>query len=70
MTGTGGNTFFARTAKLVEAAGAVSHFQKAVMRIGDFLIIIAVGLSIVLVIVELHRGLPVLDLLEFVLILQ
>ena len=69
VTGTGGNTFFARTAKLVEAAGAVSHFQKAVMRIGDFLIIIAVGLSIVLVIVELHRGLPVLDLLEFVLIL-
>ncbi|MGA7875895.1 MAG: HAD-IC family P-type ATPase, partial [Desulfoferrobacter sp.] len=69
VTGTGGNTFFARTAKLVETAGAVSHFQKAVMRVGDFLILIAVGLSIVLIVVELHRKLPVLDLVEFVLIL-
>jgi H+-transporting ATPase len=69
VTSTGAHTFFARTAKLVETAGAVSHFQKAVMRVGDFLIFIAVGLSIILVIVELHRNLPVLDLVEFVLIL-
>jgi H+-transporting ATPase len=69
VTSTGGHTFFARTAKLVETAGAVSHFQKAVMRVGDFLILIAVGLSIVLIVVELHRGLPVLNLVEFVLIL-
>ncbi|MGC8492740.1 MAG: plasma-membrane proton-efflux P-type ATPase [Syntrophobacteraceae bacterium] len=69
VTGTGGNTFFARTAKLVETAGAVSHFQKAVMKIGNFLIIIAVALSIILVVVELHRRLPVLTLVEFVLIL-
>jgi H+-transporting ATPase len=69
VTATGGNTFFARTAKLVETAGAVSHFQKAVMRIGDFLIIIAIALSIILVVVELHRGLPPLDLIQFVLIL-
>jgi len=69
VTSTGGNTFFARTAKLVESAGAVSHFQKAVMRVGDFLIFIAVGLSVILIVVELHRGLPVLDLTEFVLIL-
>ena len=69
VTNTGGNTFFARTAKLVETAGAVSHFQKAVMRIGDFLIVIAVALSVVLILVELHRGLPPLDLIQFVLIL-
>jgi H+-transporting ATPase len=69
VTSTGGHTFFARTAKLVETAGAVSHFQKAVLRVGDFLIIIAVALSIILVVVELHRGLPVMDLVEFVLIL-
>jgi H+-transporting ATPase len=69
VTSTAGHTFFARTAKLVETAGAVSHFQKAVMRVGDFLILIAVGLSIILIVVELHRGLPVLDLVEFVLIL-
>ena len=69
VSGTGGNTFFSRTAKLVESAGAVSHFQKAVMRVGDFLIFIAAGLSIILVMVELHRDLPVLTLVEFVLIL-
>jgi H+-transporting ATPase len=69
VTNTGGNTFFARTAKLVETAGAVSHFQKAVMRIGDFLIVIAIALSVVLILVELHRGLPALDLIQFVLIL-
>ncbi len=69
VTSTGGHTFFARTAKLVETAGAVSHFQKAVLRVGDFLIVIALALSIILVVVELHRGLPVMDLVEFVLIL-
>jgi len=69
VTGTGGNTYFARTAKLVEGAGAVSHFQKAVMRVGDFLIFIALGLSIILIVAELLRGVPVLRLVEFVLIL-
>jgi len=69
VTATGGNTFFARTAKLVETAGAVSHFQKAVMRVGDFLIFIAVGLSIILIVVEIIRGLPIVDLIQFVLIL-
>ncbi len=69
VTGTGGNTFFGRTAKLVEEAGAVSHFQKAVLRIGDFLIAIAVGLSIILISVELYRSEPFLELIQFVLIL-
>jgi len=69
VTGTGVNTFFGRTAKLVQEAGAVSHFQQAVMRIGDFLIFVAVGLSVVLAGVELHRNEPILDLAQFVLIL-
>ncbi|OEU78546.1 MAG: plasma-membrane proton-efflux P-type ATPase [Desulfobacterales bacterium C00003060] len=69
VTGTGVNTFFGRTAKLVGEAGAVSHFQKAVMRIGDFLIFVAVGLSIILIAVELYRGEPALELVQFVLIL-
>jgi len=69
VTGTGSNTFFGRTAKLVESAGAVSHFQKAVMRVGDFLIVMAIILSIILVTVELMRGLPAIRLIEFVLIL-
>jgi H+-transporting ATPase len=69
VTATAGHTFFARTAQLVETAGAVSHFQKAVMRIGDFLIFVALALSIVLIVVEVVRGLRFVDLIQFVLIL-
>ncbi|MFZ0842096.1 MAG: HAD-IC family P-type ATPase, partial [Xanthobacteraceae bacterium] len=42
---TGANTFFGRTAKLVAGAGAVSHAQKAMFEIGNFLIIVAVVLA-------------------------
>src|SRR5256885_7995619 len=49
ITATGGNTFFGRTAKLVAGAGSVSHFQRAVMKIGNFLIILALFLVVVLV---------------------
>ena len=69
VTNTGSDTFFGRTASLVASAGAQSHFQKAVMKVGDFLIFIAVGLSIILVVTELMRGAPVIDLIQFVLIL-
>lgn len=59
MTGlvgaTGSNTFFGRTAKLVASAGAQSHFQQAVMRVGDFLIILALILCVILSGVLLHR---------------
>ncbi|MCG8545723.1 MAG: plasma-membrane proton-efflux P-type ATPase [Alphaproteobacteria bacterium] len=78
VTGTGANTFFGRTAKLVAGAGAKSHCQEAVMRIGDFLIVMAIGLSILLIGFELYRDIVVqenwqwddiVDILHFVLIL-
>ncbi len=69
VTATGAQTFLGRTAKLVEGAGAVSHFQRAVMRIGDFLILVALILSAILIVVELFRGAPPATLLQFVLIL-
>jgi H+-transporting ATPase len=69
VTGTGANTFFGRTAKLVEGAGAVSHFQKAVMRVGDFLIFVAIALALLLVVTEILRGEPWAGLFKFVLIL-
>ncbi len=69
VTATGAHTFFGRTAKLVESAGAQSHFQQAVLHVGDFLILISVALSVVLVVVELFRQVPVLEMLQFVLIL-
>ena len=49
ITATGANTFFGRTAKLVATAGSVSHFQRAVMKIGNFLIILALVLVVILV---------------------
>jgi H+-transporting ATPase len=45
VTATGANTFFGRTAKLVAAAGSVSHFQRAVMKIGNFLIVLSLALA-------------------------
>ena len=69
VSATGAETFFAKTAKLVESAGAVSHFQKAVLQIGNFLIIVALVLCVLLVAVQLKRGDAFLDVLQFVLIL-
>src|SRR5438874_9271927 len=75
ITATGGNTFFGRTAKLVAGAGSVSHFQRAVMKIGNFLIILALVLVVILVASRLFdmRGhydrVVLLRLAEIVLIL-
>jgi H+-transporting ATPase len=55
VTKTGNNTFFGRTAKLVASAGSVSHAQKAVLQIGDFLIIVAFALALILIGVEVYR---------------
>ena len=51
----GNNTFFGRTAKLVASAGAKSHSQRAVEQIGDFLILLAAILAVVLVGVQVYR---------------
>ncbi|WP_097461365.1 plasma-membrane proton-efflux P-type ATPase [Mangrovitalea sediminis] len=69
VTATGSETFFGRTAKLVEGAGAVSHFQKAVLAIGDYLIYLSLALVAALIIVQLFRHAPLLDLVQFALIL-
>ena len=41
---TGPRTYFGKTAELVQQAHTVSHFQKAVLKIGDYLIVLAVVL--------------------------
>jgi H+-transporting ATPase len=69
VTATGGNTFFGQTAKLVESAGTVSHFQKAVLAIGDYLIYLSIGLVAVLIVVQLFRHAPLLEMVQFALIL-
>ena len=66
---TGGRTFFGKTTHLVASTKVVSHFQKAVLKIGNFLIILAIGLAFVLLTVEFVRGQDFLLLLRFALIL-
>ena len=66
---TGTNTYFGKTAQLVEEAVTVSHFQRAVLKIGDYLIIMAVALVAVIITVALFRGDPILTTLEFALVL-
>ena len=69
VTATGKNTRFGKTAGLVEQAKTVSHFQKAVLTIGDYLIYVSLVLVAILILVQLHRHAPWLDLIQFALIL-
>ncbi len=69
VTSTGKNTRFGKTAGLVEQAKTVSHFQKAVLNIGNYLIYVSLTLVAILVLVQLHRHTPWLDLVQFALIL-
>ena len=66
---TGTHTFFGKTAELVEQAHTVSHFQKAVLKIGDYLIVLAILLVALIVAVALYRHDPMLDTFEFALVL-
>ena len=66
---TGTNTYFGRTAQLVEQAHTVSHFQKAVLKIGNYLIILAVCLVAVIIGFAIYRGDPILTTLQFALVL-
>lgn len=69
VAGTGKDTYFGKTAKLVEKAKPISHFQKAVIQIGQYLIYISIALAAVLITVQLLRGDTVLHVIQFVLIL-
>ena len=66
---TGGKTYFGKTAQLVETAHTTSHFQKAVLRIGNYLIVLAVVLVVVIIGVGVYRGDPILTTLQFALVL-
>jgi H+-transporting ATPase len=67
--GTGANTYFGKTAQLVQEAQTVSHFQKAVLKIGNYLIILAVVLVAVIITVAIIRGDKILTTLQFALVL-
>ena len=69
VVATGAHTRFGKTASLVQQAKTVSHFQKAVLTIGDYLIYVSLALVAVLIIAGLHRGEDWLELVQFALIL-
>ncbi len=69
VTATGMDTFFGKTARLVEEARTDSHFQKAVVKIGDYLIVLAVALVVLIFMVALYRHESLLDTLQFALVL-
>lgn len=69
VTATGIETFFGKTVKLVGEAKSVSHFQKAILNIGNFLIVISLTLSVILIVAELIRGNSFLHILQYILLL-
>jgi H+-transporting ATPase len=66
---TGKDTYYGKTAQLVETAETRSHLQRAVIKIADYLIAIAVGLAIVILLIALFRGDRLLVVLQFALLL-
>jgi H+-transporting ATPase len=66
---TGVKTYFGKTATLVEQSQSVSHFQKAVLKIGNYLIVLALSLVALIIGFALYRGDPILTTLEFALVL-
>ncbi len=66
---TGSNTYFGKTALLVDRAHTVSHFQRAVLKIGNYLILLAGIFVSVIIVVSILRGDAVLTTLQFALVL-
>lgn len=66
---TGMKSFFGRTTGLVGEAVTPSHFQKAVIKIGDYLIALALALAVVIILVALFRHESPAETLQFALVL-
>ncbi|WP_240919925.1 plasma-membrane proton-efflux P-type ATPase [Paraglaciecola sp. 20A4] len=66
---TGEKTYFGKTAQLVKDVHSVSHFQRAVLKIGNYLIILAIALVALIITVAILRGDPILTTIQFALVL-
>jgi H+-transporting ATPase len=71
VVNTGMHTNFSNVVSLVAAASLKerSHFQKMVIQIGNFLILITVALVLLIVMVSLFRHEPLLEIARFALVL-
>ncbi|PNX53755.1 MAG: plasma-membrane proton-efflux P-type ATPase [Thermoplasmata archaeon M9B2D] len=69
VTEIGINSYFGKTTKLVAEAKKRSHFQKAVVKIGDYLIALAVTLVAIVFLGAMFRHEMLLETLQFALVL-
>ena len=66
---TGMNTYFGQTAKLVDEARTKSHFQKALLKIGDYLMLTGLAMVVIIFLVSLFRHQNILHTLQYALVL-
>jgi H+-transporting ATPase len=66
---TGANTYYGKTAQLVQSAKTKSHLQVAIMKMADYLLAIAVVLAAIIVGIVFARTSQILEVLQFVLVL-
>ena len=69
VQGTGVNTFFGKTAKLVSEAETTDHLQEAVLKLSDYLIIINMLLVAAILVVRVHGGDNFIRVLKYCLVL-
>jgi len=69
---TGARTYFGKTVALVARAEreAKSHFQKAILHVGNYLIALSTILITIIVITTLFRGDPVSEIVRFAMVLM
>jgi H+-transporting ATPase len=66
---TGKSTYYGKTAELVESAITRSHLQRAVIKIADYLLVIAAVLAVIIISVAISRHDKLLEVAQFVLVL-
>ena len=69
VVATGMHTYFGKTARLVQETKVRSHYQEAVLKIGHFLIVSTLVLVGFIILMAMFRGDPILETLQFALIL-
>ncbi len=71
VTTTGLNTYFGKTVALVAKAEKEqqSHFQKMVIKVGDYLIYVTILMAAIILLAALYRGENMLDIFRFTLVL-
>ena len=71
VVNTGMNTNFSQVAALVAQAQQeeTSHFQKMVIQVGDYLILLTIALVVLIIMVGIYRGENILELVRYALVL-